>query len=134
MSSVELSSPARRSRRIRRLAVDLLVYALLLLGVLSVILPFVYMLASSLEGPTQISALTPQFIPNPLTWANYQQVWNDLPIARYFLNSAIVSLIITAAQLMTASMAAYAFARLQFRGRSTLFALYLGTLIIPSQV
>jgi multiple sugar transport system permease protein len=121
-------------RRLRRWAVDLLVYVLLLLGLLSVILPFIYMAASSLETTIQIDKLTPQFWPNPFTWSNYQQVWNQLPMARYLLNSAIVSITITVGQLLTASMAAYAFARLRFRGRSTLFALYLGTLIIPSQV
>jgi multiple sugar transport system permease protein len=128
-------SPRRsRGRLIRRLVADALVYALLLIGVLSVILPFVYMLASSLENQIQIGALTPQFLPNPLVWSNYQRVWNDLPVARYYLNSMIVSSIITVGQLLTASMAAYAFARLRFRGRSTLFSLYLATLIIPSQV
>lgn len=129
-----ITTPRRRSRRLRRLAADLVVYLLLLLGLASVILPFIFMLASSFEGPIQIGALTPQFIPNPFIWSNYQQVWNDLPMARYFLNSAIVSITITVGQVLTASMAAYAFARLQFRGRSSLFALYLGTLIIPSQV
>jgi multiple sugar transport system permease protein len=126
----------RRSRRrlIRRLLGDTVVYVLLLIGVLSVILPFVYMLASSLENQIQIGALTPQFLPNPLVWSNYQQVWNDLPVARYYLNSMIVSSIITVGQLLTASMAAYAFARLRFHGRSVLFSLYLATLIIPSQV
>ncbi len=118
----------------RRLTVDLLVYALLLIGLLSVILPFVYMVASSLETQVQIGALTPQFWPNPLIWSNYQRVWTDLPMARYFLNSIIVSATITIGQLLTASMAAYAFARLRFHGRSALFTLYLGTLIIPSQV
>jgi multiple sugar transport system permease protein len=121
-------------RRLRRLVVDLVVYALLLLGLLSVILPFVYMVASSLENQVQIGALTPQFWPNPLVWSNYQRVWTDLPMARYFLNSLIVSATITIGQLLTASMAAYAFARLRFHGRSSLFTLYLGTLIIPSQV
>ncbi len=121
-------------RRLRRRALDGLVYTLLLLGLLSVILPFVYMVASSLQTSKQIGSLTPQFWPNPLIWSNYQRVWTDLPMARYFLNSIVVSVTITVGQLLTASMAAYAFARLRFRGRSSLFALYLGTLIIPSQV
>jgi multiple sugar transport system permease protein len=133
-SSVQRAYRPSRERRLRRLAADALIYVLLLLGLLSVILPFVYMVSSSLETPVQIGSLTPQFLPGPLTWTNYQQVWQDLPIVRYFVNSAIVSVTITVAQLITASMAAYAFARLKFRGRSTLFALYLGTLIIPSQV
>lgn len=123
-----------RGKRLRRLIADAVIYVLLLVGLLSVILPFIYMVTSSLETPVQIGSLTPQFVPNPLTWTNYQQVAQDLPIARYFINSAVVSITITVAQLLTASMAAYAFARLRFRGRSTIFALYLGTLIIPSQV
>lgn len=129
-----LTSPNRRRRRLRRIAADLVVYVLLLVGLLSVILPFIYMVASSLENQIQIGALTPQFWPNPLIWSNYQRVWNDLPMARFFLNSFIVSITITVGQLLTASMAAYAFARLRFRGRSSLFGLYLATLIIPSQV
>jgi multiple sugar transport system permease protein len=99
-----------------------------------VILPFVYMVASSLETIAQIGSLTPQFWPDPPQWVNYQQVWEQLPIGRYFLNSLIVAATITGGQLFTSSLAAYAFARLRFRGRSVLFAFYLGTLIIPSQV
>jgi multiple sugar transport system permease protein len=125
---------ARRRRQARKLFVDLVVYALLIIGVAAVITPFVYMIASSLETQAQIGALTPQFWPHPFEWSNYSTVWNDLPVARYFVNSLIVATIITVGQLITASMAAYAFARLKFNGRSTLFALYLATLIIPSQV
>lgn len=129
-----LASPGRRAKRVHKLAVDLLVYVLLLIGLASVILPFIYMIASSFESPVQIGALTPQFLPNPFNWSNYQQVWTQLPMARYLFNSAVVSITITVGQVFTASMAAYAFARLRFRGRSALFSLYLGTLIIPSQV
>jgi multiple sugar transport system permease protein len=110
------------------------VYLLLLIGVVSVILPFVFMVASSFEGLGQINSLTPQFVPHPFDLSNYQQVWSQLPMARYLFNSAVVSITITVGQLFTASLAAYAFARLRFRGRSALFTLYLGTLIIPSQV
>jgi multiple sugar transport system permease protein len=134
-STVAVTPQFRKPRRPwRQVAGDVIIYALLLVGVLAVILPFVFMLASSLENTVQLGALTPQFWPNPLIWSNYEQVWNDLPIARYFLNSMVVSVTITVGQVLTASMAAYAFARLRFRGRSALFSLYLATLIIPSQV
>ena len=129
-------SPARSKARalVRRRVVDALVYLLLGAGAVAVILPFAYMVASSLETIAQIGSLTPQFWPDPPQWSNYAQVWQSLPIARYFLNSLIVAVAVTGGQLLTASLAAYAFARLRFRGRSVLFALYLGTLIIPSQV
>jgi multiple sugar transport system permease protein len=130
------SPPARAAprRRGRRLIADGLVYLLLLIGVAAVILPFVYMVASSFETLAQIGALTPQFWPNPFDWSNYTDAWNQLPLGRFFVNSLLVAAATTIGQLITSSMAAYAFARLRFHGRSTLFALYLGTLIIPSQV
>jgi len=99
-----------------------------------VILPFLYMMASSLETIAQIGALTPQFWPNPPQWDNYTQVGQQLPIGRYFVNSLAVAGLTTLGQVITSSLAAYAFARLRFRGRSLLFTFYLGTLIIPSQV
>jgi len=128
--------PARTAprRHTRRLIADGAAYLLLLIGVAAVILPFVYMVASSFETLAQIGALTPQFWPNPFDWSNYTDAWNQLPLGRFFVNSLLVAAATTIGQLITSSMAAYAFARLRFRGRSTLFALYLGTLIIPSQV
>jgi len=99
-----------------------------------VVTPFIYMIASSLETNEQIGQLTPQFIPNPVQWDNYSAVWTELPVGRFFANSLIVAGAITLGQVITASMAAYAFARLRFPGRSLLFAAYLATLIIPFQV
>lgn len=121
-------------RKHRRTLGSVVVYMSLLLGVVAVILPFVYMLASSLETLSQIGSLTPQFWPNPFDWSNYAAAWQQLPMARFFVNSLVVAAVTTVGQLITASMAAYAFARLRFRGRTVLFTLYLGTLIIPSQV
>jgi multiple sugar transport system permease protein len=132
-------SPAPRLRqgpplRPRRLIGRLVIWLLLLAGAVVVLLPFFYMIASSLETNEQIGALTPQFIPRPFEWVNYRQVWEQLPVGRFFFNSIFVALAITVGQVITASLAAYAFARLRFRGRGTLFAIYLATLIIPFQV
>src|SRR5579864_8386394 len=105
--------PRSRPRlRLRRLLVDLLVYVGLTIGMVAVILPFLYMVASSLETIAQIGSLTPQFWPDPPQWSNYQQVLQQLPVAQYFVNSLIVAAAVTGGQIITASMAAYAFARL----------------------
>src|SRR2546423_15261416 len=77
--------------QVRRRVVDALVYLLLGAGAVAVILPFAYMVASSLETIAQIGSLTPQFWPDPLQWSNYAHVWQGLPIARYFVNSLIVA-------------------------------------------
>jgi multiple sugar transport system permease protein len=131
------STPELRERprlRPRALAVRILVWLLLVAGAFVVLLPFFYMIATSLETTTQIGALTPQFVPSPIEWVNYQQVWQQLPVGRFFINSLVVAGSITAGQVITASLAAYAFARLRFRGRDALFTVYLATLIIPFQV
>src|SRR5919201_6825241 len=86
-------SPARSKTRamVRRRVVDALVYLLLTAGAVAVILPFAYLVASSLETIAQIGSLTPQFWPDPPQWSNYAQVWQSLPIGRFFLNSLIVA-------------------------------------------
>jgi len=135
MSSRIAAAPARR-RRVsgRRLAGRALLLLALLVGALVVSLPFIYMVVSSLETNEQIGQLTPQFVPAPAQWGNYAQVWRQLPVGQFFVNSLVVAVAVTAGQVVTASMAAYAFARLRFPGRSILFAVYLATLIVPFQV
>ncbi len=129
-----MSGRPRRRISGRRLAVRALILLLLLMGAAVVVLPFVYMLVSSLETNAQIGQLTPQFVPNPFMWDNYAQVWQTSRVGQFFVNSLVVAVATTVGQLLTASLAAYAFARLRFPGRSLLFAAYLATLIIPFQV
>jgi len=129
---LELRHRVRRTLRQRLLRT--LIGILLLAGAALICIPFFYMIASSLETNQQIGQLTPQFIPSPIEWGNYQQVWGLLPVGRFFFNSLLVAGAITVGQVLTASLAAYAFARLRFRGRSLLFTVYLATLIIPFQV
>src|SRR5947209_15665007 len=98
--ATQATEPSRRSRiRTRRLLADIVIYLLLLLGVAAVILPFLYMIASSLETLAQIGALTPQFWPNPFEWSNYTSAWNQLPMGQFFVNSLLVGAITTIAQL-----------------------------------
>ena len=124
----------KRPLRARAVVAGTLIWLLLAGGAAIVLLPFVYMVVTSLETNAQIGSLTPQFIPQPFEWGNYQSVWEQLPIGRFFINSMIVAVAITGCQVITASLAAYAFARLRFPGRGALFAVYLATLIIPFQV
>ncbi len=67
-------------------------------------------------------------------WKNYAEAWNIVPFGRYFLNSILISLCITLGQLITCSLGGYAFSRLQFPGRETIFLAYLATLMIPAPV
>lgn len=99
------------------------------------LLPFAWMVSSSLKRNIDVFAVPIRWIPDSLQWVNYVTVWfGDMSILRAFGNSAIVSFGSVAGELLTASMAGYAFACLSFRGRDKIFFIYLATAIIPGQL
>lgn len=111
-----------------------LLYALLLAAFLLILFPLLYALSASFMTADEVGAYPPHFWPASFTLANYEVVLRRLTIPRYLLNSVIVSLAVMLGQLVTASLAAYAFAVREFRGRGALFALFLFTLMIPFEV
>ncbi|MDD3012070.1 MAG: carbohydrate ABC transporter permease [Candidatus Gastranaerophilales bacterium] len=113
---------------------SVLAYIILTLGAVSMLVPFLWMLATSLMTQKQIFAYPPVLIPNPIAIDNYFKVSQAIPIAKYFLNSTIVAVLTTAGQIIVSAMAAYAFARLKFKGRDALFLIILATMMIPPQV
>lgn len=125
---------ARGNRRKKFPVARLFAHLALALGGLGMIIPFLWMLSTSLKSDQQAYIFPPIWIPDPVMWSNYQTVWEALPFDRFLLNSAIVSILVTLGQLLTCSMGAFAFARLRFPGREKLFLLYLGTMMIPFQV
>jgi multiple sugar transport system permease protein len=109
-------------------------HVLLIAGALTMILPFLWMLSTSLKPEAEIFRFPPNWFPNLWKWANYSEAMNAAPFGRYFVNTAIYAAAITLSNLLLCSMAAYAFARLRFRGRNILFILTLGTMMVPGQV
>lgn len=107
-------------------------HGLLLLGSLVTLTPFGLMLVVSLWPKTAF--LMGHFPPDQITIQNYFETFRQIPFGRFYLNSLIVATSTVTLQLLTASLAAFAFARLRFWGRETLFLLYLATLMIPFQV
>ncbi len=108
---------------------------LALTGVAALMLfPFGWMIATSLTSDSQLFVTPPQLIPSPLVPDNYVRVAEAFPIGRFLVNSLLVAGISTSLQVGTSAMAAYAFARLPFRGRDVLFLVYLATLMVPLQV
>lgn len=108
----------------------------IVLGLLAVCMlaPFLWMLATSLETPDELLRYPPVFIPSNPRLANYLEVFEELPMLTFFLNSVKISVLGTFGELVAASLAAFAFARMSFRGKSVLFAMFLGTMMIPFQV
>lgn len=111
-----------------------LAYTTLSLGSVLMILPFLWMISTSVKSDPEVFAYPPVWIPQEILWENYPIVLELLPFGRYLANTAFVATTVTILELITSSLAAYAFARLRFPGRDQLFLLYLGTLMIPGQV
>ena len=98
------------------------------------LLPFVWMAMTALKPGDEVMTNPPTWIPSHLAWENFPRSLSFFPFDRFLLNSTIVAVGATALQMLTACLAAYAFARLRFRGRTLLFLVYLGTLMVPQQV
>ena len=113
-----------------------LAYIVLTIGGISMILPFLWMLSTSLKEPGSVFSYTFTFIPNPITFASYVKIWTlkHIPFLKFYFNSMIVAIAVTLGVVTTSSMAAYAFARLKFPGRDKLFFAYLATMMIPGSV
>ena len=107
---------------------------LLILGGLLMMVPFLWMISTSLKTRAEVFVMPPSIFPVVPQWHNYADMWNSLPFATFFVNSFKIATLNTIGQLISCSMAAYAFAALRFRFREPLFALLLVTLIIPFQV
>lgn len=138
MSSVTLPQTAARPRPISRRgqsrAGNALRYLVLIVAGATMIVPFLWMLSTSLKPPGSVLDVTPRFIPRPATFESYRQVADAVPLVRMFGNSLIVTVACVLGQLATSALAAYAFARMRWRGRDAVFLLYLATLMVPSQV
>jgi multiple sugar transport system permease protein len=110
------------------------VYAFLVVGLAIVLLPFAWMLSTSLKSLAATFTTQVEFIPKRPLWSNYSRVWSILPFGTFYLNSLIVAAIVTASQIFLSSLAAYGFARLSWPGRDKAFILYLAAMMIPGQV
>jgi multiple sugar transport system permease protein len=112
-------------------------YAALIAGGLAMMIPFLWMLSTSLKTRAEVFSSAPLSFPTGLHWENYSNMWFALPdvtFGTFFQNSLFIASMATIGQLITCSMAAYAFAVLEFPAKRVLFALILATLIIPFQV
>lgn len=111
----------------------LLIYFMLILLALAMLIPFVWMLSSSLKLNKDVFTFPMQWIPENPRWQNYQDIWKKIPLGIFIVNTAKLSVIVTFLQLLTSSFAAYAFAKLHFKGRNALFLGYIATIAVPWQ-
>ena len=120
----------QRSPASRR-AGQVLYWSGIALLVFVMVLPFLWMVATSLMDEFAVFAYPPPLLPRPARPSNYLNAWRALPFGRFYLNSLAFSLAVVVGQVTTSALAAYAFARLRFPGRDRLFVLCLGVLMVP---
>lgn len=113
---------------------NVFIHLVLIAGAAIMVMPFVWMISTSLKSQNEVFGYPPQWIPATLVWENYARAWQAAPFGRYFANSLLVALSVTLGTLVTSSLAAFAFARIRFPGREALFALYLSSMMIPHQM
>jgi multiple sugar transport system permease protein len=120
--------------REQALLTKIVAYIILLIGAAAMIVPFLWMLSTSLKPETSIFILPPQWIPENLTFENYQRAWDIAMLPRGFANSAFIAISSTIGEVFTSTLAGFAFARMNFPGRNKLFGLLLVTMMIPGVV
>ncbi|MCE7984294.1 MAG: carbohydrate ABC transporter permease [Caldilinea sp. CFX5] len=135
MATGKLSAHRRLGRRLGN---PLTILTVLALGFLSLLMvfPFIWMISASLKVPATAFKVPPELWPYEWRFENYAYVLNHplVPLPRFFLNSLKIATLITLGQLITCSLAAYAFARLRFPGRELIFLILLTALMVPSQI
>ncbi|MBE5993537.1 MAG: carbohydrate ABC transporter permease [Paenibacillaceae bacterium] len=111
-----------------------LIYTALILMAFIMLIPFAWMISASLKLEKDVFSFPIVWVPSDPQWNNYLEIWNKVPLLTGFINTAKLTMFTTILQLLTSSFAAYAFAKLEFKGRDTLFMLYVMTISIPWQV
>ncbi|WP_420535321.1 carbohydrate ABC transporter permease [Alicyclobacillus herbarius] len=111
-----------------------LLHVVLSIGAIVMVAPFVWMVLSSLKTPADIFRIPPTLFPTTWQWSNFPEALSELPFGRAYFNSFYISVLVVGGQLLTCSMAAFAFAKIRFRFRNALFLLFLATMMVPAQV
>jgi multiple sugar transport system permease protein len=109
-------------------------YVVLALGSVTMILPFLWMVSTSLKTPPEALRFPPTWLPQVFDFSNYVDAWRAVPFPLYFLNTIFVAFTVMIVVLITSSLAAYAFARMSFPGRETIFLLFLSMMMVPMPV
>jgi multiple sugar transport system permease protein len=111
-----------------------IIYTALVLGLVMMLIPFLWMISTSLKNKSQTLAYPPIWIPNPIYFSNYAEAIQKFPFFQYLWNNIKITGLITLGTTATSAMAGYAFACMRFKGRDALFMVVLGMMMIPGQV
>lgn len=128
-----LESPTNRGNH-RRLTGNLIVYLVMIILSLAILVPFFWMVSTSLKTPATMWKFPPQWIPRPFHWGNYAAAFHEVPLLHYFFNTMTIEFFVIIGQVISCTLIAYGFSRFKFKGREPLFMIMLATMMIPQQV
>ncbi len=128
--SERVGTPWRTASNRRRLGLGVAFVAMFVAS-LSMVLPFLWMVSTSLKSSKMVFTFPPQWIPDPVDWANYAEVWSVVPLGRGLLNSTIVTVLVVVIGTFSSTMAAFAFAKLDFPHKPLVFNFLLASMMIP---
>lgn len=111
-----------------------LAYGLLTIGAVSMLIPFIWMVSTSLKTPAEAVAMPPVWWPSVLRFENYARAFEVAPFGRYFLNSVFITTVSTLGELFTTILAAFAFSKMKFYGKNILFTVLIATMMVPSEL
>lgn len=135
MAELVGSSPATGGvRRRRRRSSNIVAHVVLCIGAIFMVGPFLWQLTTSLQTFAESTSVPPTFIPRSPQWGNIVTVFKGLPFGRQLINTTLMTIARTVGQVLFSSLAGFAFARIQFRGRNVLFAIFLSVTMVPYQV
>lgn len=129
-----VTTPWLRRNSTRRLVKHFLLYVILIALAGLFIIPLAWMVSTSLKSLQQQSAWPPVWLPRPLQWRNYPDAFNFLPLGRYTLNTITITFSWLIGTFISCPLVAYAFARIRFPGRNTLFVVLIATIMLPNAV
>ena len=121
------------SQKRRNAIMRFFIYFFLIVITAFMLLPFLWMLSSSFKENKDVFGFPIQWIPENPRWQNYVDIWTEIPLLTFIKNTAKITIVVTLLQLFTSSFAAYAFAKMQFKGKNVLFLGYIATIALPWQ-
>ena len=131
MSSTAVVMKKKKSSAVLR---RVLLYIVLILIAVIMVVPFLWMLSTSLKTQYDAVKTPPVWIPDPPRWENYVKLFTEQPMFQFMLNTIKIVFFVVLGQLFFSSLAAYSFARISFKGRNVVFFFYIATLMVPGQV
>lgn len=134
-STPSAEAPLRRKdpNRTKRIVGNTVLYVVLTIAAAAIMLPFFWMVISSLKTNNQVFTIPVKWWPDPVVWSNYATIWTKSGMLTWLRNTLVLSVVVTCLQVLTGSFAAYGFAKARFPGRDALFLAYIGTIAVPWQ-